>query len=279
MQNNLAHKGFAAEQKHPGVISPGLLDRAIRIRTKEATEDERDTIATEFAIAMVYNDISHAVMMATPENLEEFAIGFSLTEGLIDRASDIRNIDVVFSELGVELNMEISSACFQRLKHRRRQLSGRTGCGLCGLASLEAAAPQVATVSPKALPEYASVNHAICELENKQVLQKKCGAVHAAAVANAKGDIQVLREDVGRHNALDKLIGACSALSLDSDSFVLVSSRASFEMVFKAASQGFSALVAVSAPTTMAIKLAQQANMNLLGFVRGGRQIIYNEAL
>lgn len=272
----------------------GIKQRAIQVRLGDSLTDSQDLIASEAAVAVVFNGVSHAVMMATPENLEEFAMGFSFTEGIVRSAVDVRSVEVNTTDLGIELDIQISTACFENLKHRRRQLSGRTGCGLCGLSSLKAAMPDIRSVMQSALPSYAVIQRAMAELSAKQVLQKQCGAVHAAALVDGEGDILFLREDVGRHNALDKLIGkyliekepvrrmGSSSANAEGvcprDVFILVSSRASFEMVFKAATLGVSTLVAVSAPTSMAIKLAKQAGMNLIGFVRDGRQIIYHDA-
>lgn len=278
----------------------GLQDQAVRVRTRTGDShdvqdelvDTQDMVAEERAVALVYNGISHAVMMATPQHLEDFALGFSLTEGIVDSAADIRAIDIENHDNGIALNMDISTACFERLKHRRRQLSGKTGCGLCGIASLDAVVPEIKPVQATVLPSFDAVNNAIQQMGEQQELQRQCGAVHAAALVSLDGKLLLLREDVGRHNALDKLLGGCAAKSAaknasknaenesseHSSTFILVSSRASFEMVYKAAQQGFGSLVAVSAPTAMAIRLAKDANMNLLGFVRNQRQIIYVES-
>ena len=233
-----------------------------------------DWIAEEQAVAMVYNGISHAVMMATPLHLQDFALGFSLSEGIIEAPAELRDIEVVASELGFEARMDIAPGAFMRLKRRRRQLSGRTGCGLCGLESLHSLKPQARAVPRAALPEYRAVEKAVQGMRERQAIQSLCGAVHAAAYVSAAGDIVEIREDVGRHNALDKLLGALAGRAV-ARGFALVSSRASFEMVTKAASRSLSTLVSISAPTTLAITLAESAGMNLIGFVRAGRQVVY----
>ena len=253
-----------------GVNSHRILARGPAGRGRRET----DWVAEEQAVAMVYNGISHAVMMATPLHLEDFALGFSLTEGIVDGPEQIRGIDVVASEFGFEVQMDIATAVFVRLKQRRRQLSGRTGCGICGLESLQSLKPQVRAVPPAPLPDYGAVERAVQGMRKRQDIQSLCGAVHAAAYVGEAGDIVDLREDVGRHNALDKLVGAVADRQL-APGFVVVSSRASFEMVTKAASRSLSTLVSVSAPTTLAIELAERAGMNLIGFVRPGRQLVY----
>jgi len=240
-----------------------------------------DLIAEEVAVALVYNGISHAVMMLTPQNLTDFAIGFSLTEGILTSFKQLRSLELVESNQGIEVRMEIASEAFANLKQRRRQLSGRTGCGICGLESLDAVQPEVVTRAGVELPSYQVIDDAAGKLKSAQLIQAQCGAVHAAALFDAQANLVCLREDVGRHNALDKLLGAINAdkAEVPADSFILVSSRASFEMVSKAAKCGFNTLVAVSAPTKMAIELATSANMNLVGFVRPQRQLVYVQAV
>lgn len=248
-----------------------------------------DFIAEEVAVALVYNGISHAVMMLTPQDLTDFAIGFSLTEGIFTSLKQLRSLELMESSQGIEVRMEIASEAFVNLKQRRRQLSGRTGCGICGLESLDAVQPAVASRQGVRLPSYQVIDTAASKLKSAQLIQAECGAVHAAALFDENANLVCLREDVGRHNALDKLLGAMASLDkqqdnalsqkYDENAFILVSSRASFEMVSKAAKCGINTLVAVSAPTKMAIDLATSANMNLVGFVRPQRQLVYVEAV
>ncbi len=259
----------------------------VEVRTTESSAESRveesrpaqDHIAEEAPVAMVYNGISHAVMMASPLNLEDFGIGFSLTEGIVDNRNQLLDIEVQGSDLGIEIQMQVAAEAFNRLKVRRRQLSGRTGCGLCGLDALEAIQPSIKVV-PRAssIPGYAAIDSALAQMQKAQWLQSQCGATHAAAYFDDEGKLEQLREDVGRHNALDKLIGSL-ANEPSENAFVVISSRASYEMVTKAAYFGISTLVSVSAPTSMAVDLAKRANMNLVGFVRQGRQVIYNRNL
>lgn len=257
----------------------GMQSVPVRVRTPNqpsAEQSAQDWLAEEVPVALVYNGISHAVMMATPANLEEFALGFSLTEQIISRPEQIYGIDVVPACQGVEIQIELASECFQALKLRRRNLTGRTGCGLCGTESLEQAVTLPNPLVGQALPTAEAIEHALQQMRNYQPLQQQTGAVHATAICNQDGQILLAREDVGRHNALDKLIGAwCTAQPQETPGFVLVSSRASYEMVNKCAQAGLPSLVAISAPTTLAIQYATAANMNLIGFARPGRHVIY----
>jgi len=239
-------------------------------------KEKLDYIIEESAIALVYNGISHAVMMATPSNLEEFAIGFSLSEGIITNASQIYDITLTTCEKGIEICIEISSQQMSALKLQRRNLVGRTGCGLCGSESLEQAIRPVKVVTPQALPSTKAIQRAISQLDEHQKLQALTGAVHGVAWCDNIGNIKLLREDVGRHNALDKLIGALSLDQIDTrNGFALISSRASYEMVQKVSSVNIPTLVAVSAPTALAITLATTAKINLIGFARPGRYVVY----
>jgi FdhD protein len=242
-------------------------------------QSKLDDIAQEIAIALVYNGISHAVMMASPANLHEFALGFSLSEGIINNVSEMYDFELTASDKGIEVRLEISSERMMLLKSHRRNLTGRTGCGLCGSESLEKAIRPIKGVTPQALPSASIIQRALSQLNENQQLQTLTGAVHGAAWCNDAGDIRLLREDVGRHNALDKLIGALATQKINANSgFVLISSRASYEMVQKATIMNIATLVAVSAPTVLAITLANTANLNLIGFARPGRYSIYNKA-
>ena len=168
-----------------------------------------DWVADEVPVALEYNGISHAVMMATPANLEDFARGFSLTEGIVDTVDQIRDIELVVSALGHTLQLQIAAACFARLKDRRRNLTGRTGCGLCGADSLAHAVRRPASVAAPVVPfDIATIARALAALRAQQHLLDATGATHAAAWCHADGSIALVREDVGRHNALDKLVGA-----------------------------------------------------------------------
>lgn len=251
---------------------------------KDQLLDALDSIAEEVPVAMIYNGISHVVMMASPCDLEEFALGFSLSEGIIRKPEEIYAIDLVMADpqhlaAGIEIQISITTQRSMQLKQRRRNLVGRTGCGLCGAESLQQAIRPVQPVPALPVVTPAAVENAVGQLTGKQPLQNITGACHGAAWCDNDGNIQLLREDVGRHNALDKLLGTLHQEHISlSEGFVLISSRASYEMVHKASSCGISTLVAVSAPTGLALDLAKQAGLNLIGFARPGRHVIYNQA-
>ena len=247
-----------------------------------APSHDRDIIAEEIPVAMIYNGVSHAVMMATPSNLEDFALGFSLSEGILQRPDQLFTIEVQPQAEGIAINMHIAGDCFVRLKEQRRNMAGRTGCGLCGTESLAHVVRAIPSVIPQVLPADDVIQRALRNLKSHQPLQLQTGATHGAAWCDTSGEIVLAREDVGRHNALDKLIGARIREQDNqafTDGFVLISSRASFEMVKKSASVGISSLVAVSAPTALAIREARNSGMNLIGFARTGRHVIYTQSV
>lgn len=241
-----------------------------------------DWVADEVPVALEYNGISHAVMMATPADLEDFARGFSLTEGIVDTVEQIRDMELVVSPRGHTVQMQIAASCFARLKDRRRSLTGRTGCGLCGTDSLAHAVRRPAPVVAPATPfEMAAIARALAALRSQQCLLDATGATHAAAWCHADGTIALVREDVGRHNALDKLIGALQVADFTADGavptgFIAVTSRASFEMVQKAACAGVALLAAISGVTALAIDVAEAAGITLLGFARGDNASVYS---
>jgi len=235
-----------------------------------------DLIASEVPIALTYNRISHVVMMATPADLEDFAVGFSITEGLIGSPPDLLGIRIVQRQGGIELAMTIGEEWFDRLATQRRNMAGRTGCGLCGAENIEQALRYPAPVSTSIGVRHAALQKAVSELAWHQPLQAETGATHGAAWCRLDGKIMQLREDVGRHNALDKLIGNLFRGDFDpSAGFVLVSSRASYEMVYKTAAAGIELIMAVSAPTTLAVEFAERSGVTLVGFARPGRHNIY----
>jgi FdhD protein len=240
---------------------------------------ETDQIASETAVALVYNGVSHVVMMTTPCDLEEFALGFSLSERIIDDPKQCYGIEIQPHALGIELEITIANECFAKLKEQRRNLTGRTGCGLCGADSLRSALPGIREVTPRALPSSQAIENALKHLRNHQPLQALTGAVHGAALCDADGNILLLKEDVGRHNALDKLIGGMIKLpNREHDKeFILISSRASYEMVNKCLTANIGNLVAISAPTLLAIQYAEQGGINLMGFARPGKHVIYSQ--
>lgn len=244
--------------------------------SKAGTSTCDDEVAAEVPVALTYNRQSHVVMMITPSALEDFAIGFSLTEGIIREFKDVIEINILEREKGLELAMMINEENYARLAGQRRNLVGRTGCGLCGAESLDQAMRSPAAVASLVSVKATALQTAINSLNAHQPLQVVTGAVHGAAWCSSDGEILALREDVGRHNALDKLIGHLVSSRFDpATGFVLVSSRASYEMVYKTAAAGIEILVAVSAPTTLAIDFANRSGMTLVGFARPGRHNVY----
>jgi len=242
-----------------------------------APAPETDFVAEETPVALEFNGISHATMLATPADLEDFAVGFALSEGIIDSVSDVRGIDLLPQCDGIVVQLEISSACEVRLKSRRRAMAGRTGCGLCGVETLPEVLRPVAPVTNGSPVRIRSVLAAMRDMRARQALHDITGATHAAGWAGADGVVALVREDVGRHNALDKLVGALARQAMNAgDGIVLVSSRASFEMVQKTAAAGVAVLAAVSAPTALAIRLAQDANVSLVGFLRNDDATLYS---
>jgi len=238
----------------------------------------QDWVADEVPVALEFNGISHAVMLATPLDLEDFALGFSLSEGILDHAHELYAVETGESELGITVRLQVSSAAFARLKQRRRTIAGRTGCGLCGTESLAHVSRELPVLADPAGPlERQAIARAMLQVQSLQTLQQATGAVHAAAWCSADGEVQWLREDVGRHNALDKLIGALANNDVDaSGGFIAVTSRASFEMVQKTAMAGVPLLAAVSAPTSFAVATAERARLTLVGFARKDDLAVYS---
>jgi len=250
--------------------------RAVQRWCSGTKVDALDQVAEEVPIAMVYNGISHAVMLATPASLEAFGLGFSLAEGILQHKRELYDMEIVQRREGVELHMAIAQERFLALKTRRRNLAGRTGCGLCGTESLQQVMRPTMPVESNLLMHPNAVHAALNSLSDRQSLQAITGAAHAAAWVTPDGVIQHCEEDIGRHNALDKLIGTLAHHNIDTrQGFVIVTSRASYEMVQKSAAVGIAVLVAVSAPTSFAIDLAQQSGMTLAGFARGGGHVVY----
>jgi FdhD protein len=238
-----------------------------------------DLVAEEMPVALEYNGIGHAVMLASPADLEDFALGFSLSEGIVDTPEDMLGMEVETLPMGIRLALHVAGGCFARLKERRRNLAGRTGCGLCGVDSLAAVHRPLPPVTAAGRIGQEALQRALAALAPHQPLQRRTGATHAAAWLDARGDILCAREDVGRHNALDKLIGALAQHRTDfGGGAALITSRASVEMVQKAATVGIGILAAVSAPTALAVRLARDLNLTLIGFLRPGGQVAYSHA-
>ncbi len=254
----------------------GAVDKRVQRRRGDRVEDTRDLVAAEVPIALSYNGTSFAVMMATPDDLDDLALGFSLSEGIVAHANELAITATSTSLEGVCIDMAIPPARASALDSRSRNLPGRSSCGLCGTASIDAVLRLPPTVVDGiSMPTHA-IDRALRELHARQPLNALTGAVHAAAWAHADGGVVLVREDVGRHNALDKVIGAMSRAGIDPASgFVVVTSRASYEMVMKAAQVGIPMLVAISAPTALAIALAESSRLTLVGFARDDGHVVY----
>ena len=252
-------------------ITIGFADHAPRAHDR--------AVATEVPVQVVFAEIPFGIMMLTPADLEDFAYGFSLTEGVIESAADIRGVSSDPQPGGIALRIGLKPSRLQAHLARRRAMAGRTSCGLCGIEDFEAL-PRAGGPHGAAPPlRLAAVERALSEIDAAQVLNAATHAVHAAAWADADGRILVVREDVGRHNALDKLVGACLRAGIaPQDGFILVTSRASYEMVEKAATFGCRTLVAISAPTALAVERARTLDVTLLGVARHDAVTIFHGA-
>jgi FdhD protein len=264
--------------KPADALLPQGAARAVHVRGVRGGKpfDVTDWVAEEVPVALEYNGIAHAVMLATPLDLEDFALGFSLSESIVEDRHQLYGVDEESAPEGITLKLEVASSAFAKLKERRRTLAGRTGCGLCGtenLSQVNRTLPALAAGRPIARQ---AIARAMTESRALQTLQQATGAVHAAAWCDPSGAVQLLREDVGRHNALDKLVGALARAGIDgSTGFIAVTSRASFEMVQKTALARVPLLAAVSAPTGLAIATAEAAGLGLVGFAREDDLVVY----
>jgi len=246
----------------------------------DAAEPREIEIAVETPINIVYGNMPYAVMMASPSDLEDFVTGFSLTEGIVRSADEIRGIAVEPKDEGVIVTVELAPGRFREHLARRRNLSGRTSCGLCGVETIEEIPMADAATRAARAVTAAAIETALGTLDRHQPLNQLTRAVHAAAWCDPAGTILAAREDVGRHNALDKLIGARLRAGADaSEGFLLVTSRASFEMVEKAAIFGAGTLVAISAPTSLAVERAKHLGLTLAAVARRDGCIVFTGAL
>jgi FdhD protein len=241
-----------------------------------ASTEVSDQVAEEVPVALVYHDVPHVVMLATPANLEDFGTGFTLSEGLVERATEIRGVEVTQGDGVADVHITVAWERFTQLLQRRRNLTGRTGCGLCGAETAADAIRAPPQVPAGVAVSVAQLHAAIEQLSQWQPINARTGSVHAAAWVLPEQGIQLAREDVGRHNALDKTIGALARTGADfGRGYMLITSRASYEMVQKAATVGVSLLVALSAPTAFAVRLAQQTGLTLVAFARRDRHVVY----
>jgi FdhD protein len=241
-----------------------------------ATTHTTDQVAEEVPVAIVFHNVPHVVMLATPANFEDFAVGFTLSEGLVARPDEIHEVSVTLGADAVDVKVSVAWERFTELLHRRRNLTGRTGCGLCGAETAEDAIREVPQVGPGTNVTTDDLHAAIEQIATMQPINARTGSVHAAAWVIPGQGIQLVREDVGRHNALDKAIGALVRGKMDlSAGYMLITSRASYEMVQKCATVGIALLVALSAPTAFAVRLAERCGLTLVAFARADQHVVY----
>lgn len=250
---------------------------ACRVRDAERTALQSRVLPEETPVALVYGGTTAAVMMATPADLEDFAMGFSLTEGLVSRPDEIADLSVVFTTQGIELRMWLAAHCQSALLRRHRRLAGPTGCGLCGVESLAEANRPIRPVIDHGRFPGSAVAEAISALEAAQSLNQRTHATHAAGFYKPGRGLIAVREDVGRHNALDKLAGALRRADVPTQQgAVVITSRVSVELVQKAAMIGAAVLIAISAPTALAVRTAEAANVSLVALARGASHSVFS---
>jgi FdhD protein len=248
------------------------VERWVSGRTTHTT----DRVAEEMPVALVYHGVPHVVMLATPANLEDFATGFTLSEALVAHPREIHSVEVERGADAIDVRIGIAAERFSALLERRRYLTGRTGCGLCGAETVEQAMRHTPRVGEGVRLSVAELHAALATLHSQQPINALTGSVHAAAWIIPGHGIGCVREDVGRHNALDKTIGALVRDGADlGRGCMLITSRASYEMVQKSATVGISVVVAVSAPTALAIRVAQDSGVTLVGFARADQHVVY----
>ena len=236
-------------------------------------------LAQECALAISYNGISQAVMMVSPNDLDDFAVGFSLGSGLLNTIDDIYDIRLSGAGSARQVELNISARAFWALKQQRRQLAGNSGCGLCGVESLAQALPQLPVLPKTALPPAAQLQNLRARIGAVQSLARDSGALHAAVFVDGRGEIALCREDIGRHNALDKLLGALQRQRLEPRSgFVVVTSRCSLELIHKAVRGEFATLVSLSAPTNLSVRWAREHRLNLIHLPHHSAPRVYSPA-
>lgn len=265
--------------------STGLPPSAVRVAmqvaayTGAALRPDTRALAVEAPVNLVYGSVPHAVMMATPADLEDFAYGFSLTEGIIESASEIRSTRVETGADGLRLHVELVPGRLREHLARKRAISGRTGCGVCGIEDLAQLPMAELRDAPAVRVPLPAIAAALANLDAAQVLGAETRAVHAAAWARLDGSVTAVREDVGRHNALDKLIGALIRSGTEVDQgFLVITSRCSFEMVEKAARLGAALIVAISAPTSLALDRARANGITLCAIARADTVTVFTGA-
>ncbi|UIP29022.1 formate dehydrogenase accessory sulfurtransferase FdhD [Photobacterium sp. TLY01] len=230
-----------------------------------AAETHSAMLASETALSISYNGISQAVMMVTPGNIEDFVKGFSLSNDIVRSVSEIYDITLTTGCDSHHAEVKISNRAFWSLKKHRRQLAGTSGCGICGVEAIEQALPTLTPLTPVPPPQASLLRNLRTRISDAQSVARSSGALHAALYVDAAGDIQLCREDIGRHNALDKLIGAMATARINPQSgFAVMTSRCSLELIQKAVRAKISTLVTLSAPTAMTVRWARQNHLNLI---------------
>lgn len=270
---------MTAGKASPGAAPPDqpLASLSVRRWRDGVWQQAEDNIAAEVPVALSYNSIPHVVMMATPRDLEDMGVGFTVSESLVADHSELRGVELDISSGAFEIRLAVTGSRLGEMLQRRRNLTGRTGCGVCGAETVEDAIRRPPPVPAGGSTTREQMVAALRRLRELQPLGALAGSLHAAAWVSWEGEVQQVREDVGRHNALDKLIGArLRAGQSMADGYVMVTSRASYEMVQKTATLGIRMLVAVSAPTSLGVELAQQCGLTLVGFAREEQQVIYS---
>jgi FdhD protein len=261
----------------PSATAPGVsAEVAVARWHSGATTHSTDQVAEEVPVALVYHDVPHVVMLATPADLEDYATGFTLSEALVAQPDEIRGVEVRVGAASIDVHVTVAWERFTQLLHRRRNLAGRTGCGLCGAETAADAIREPAVVPRGVEVTSAGLHAAIEQLSALQLINARTGSVHAAAWVVPGEGVRVVREDVGRHNALDKTIGALVRGGVDlAGGYMLITSRASYEMVQKCATVGIPFLAALSAPTAFAVRLAERSGVTLVAFARRDRHVVY----
>ena len=250
--------------------------RTVRI-TPEGSAPGTRVLANEVPVAMEFDGAPYAVMMLTPSDLEDFAVGFALSERIVTRADEIARIDVRYGTRGIGIDVRLEKEHAQRLAERRRAIPGQSGCGICGLTTIEEALPQLAPLTAAPSVTAKALFRALAALPARQTLNQQTGAVHAASFCRPDGEILIVREDVGRHNAFDKVIGHLAREGIDPASgFALLTSRCSYELVQKAVLARIPLLAAISAPTELAVSIAREANLTLVALARGDSVLLFN---
>ncbi|MGN8345289.1 formate dehydrogenase accessory sulfurtransferase FdhD [Pseudomonas sp. SMV71] len=265
----------------PSVETPGpAASQSYRYCNLDRSQSDSTALAEEVALAIAYNGISQAVMLVTPTDLEDFIVGFSLGSGIIEDATDIYDLQLIGAGSAHHAQVTIANRAFWNLKQQRRQLAGTSGCGLCGVEAVEQALPNLKVLPGAPLPPAQWLDGLRQRISKFQPLGQHCGAVHAALFMNAQGELLLGREDIGRHNALDKLIGALVRQQIPvAGGLAIVTSRCSLELIQKVLRAGVQTLVSLSSPTGLAVQWARQHNLNLIHLPQKSAPRVYSPAM